>query len=215
MGYIYTITNKINGKQYVGKTEETIQKRWIEHCKDSKKERCENRPLYDAFNKYGIENFEIREIEYVKEGGKLLSNREEYWINRLHTYGHNGYNATKGGDGSVLYDYNEIIKVYYEEKSINKTAQKMGCCIDTIRKVLDINNIETQKRKSSNLPKPVEQYSIDGELLNVFHSCYQAGQYLKSILDTPSTIERLGDKIAKCAKGERKTAYKYIWKFKI
>lgn len=32
----------------------------------------------------------------------------------------------------------------------------MGCCIDTIRKVLDINNIETQKRKSSNLPKPVE-----------------------------------------------------------
>ena len=47
-GYIYC-------QKYVGKTTYSITKRFQEHCKDSKKERCERRPLYDAMNKYGIE----------------------------------------------------------------------------------------------------------------------------------------------------------------
>ena len=214
MGYIYTIINKINGKQYIGKTEDTIEERWKKHCKDSKKERCEKRPLYNAFNKYGIENFEIKEIEYIKEGGKLLSDREEYWINYLNTYGNNGYNATKGGDGSTLYDYAEILKTYAEVKSIKKTSEKIGCCIDTVKKVLNINKIDMEKRRSCNVPKIIEQYSLEGELLNTFPSCYQAGKYLKSIIVTPSSVEKLIDRIHRCATGQRKTAYKYIWKFK-
>lgn len=65
-------------------------------CKDSRKERCEKRPLYDAMNKYGVENFIVEELEYVKDEN-ILSEREVYWIKELETY---GYNATKGGDGT-------------------------------------------------------------------------------------------------------------------
>ena len=63
MAYIYVITNKINGKQYVGKTNGIIEKRFQEHISDSKRKRCEKRPLYNAMNKYGIENFEIKILE--------------------------------------------------------------------------------------------------------------------------------------------------------
>ena len=62
MAYIYCITNIINSKRYIGKTTLTVQERFKQHCKDSQKERCDKRPLYDAMNKYGIENFIV---EYI------------------------------------------------------------------------------------------------------------------------------------------------------
>ena len=109
MVFIYLITNKINNKKYVGKTTTTIEKRWLEHIADSKKEKCEIRPLYRALRKYGIDNFFIKEIE--KCDIKNLSKREQYWIQYYNTY-ENGYNATLGGDGKILLDYNEIVRVY-------------------------------------------------------------------------------------------------------
>ena len=63
MSYIYVITNNINNKQYVGKTNLSIQKRFQEHINDSKQQIKEHRPLYNAFNKYGINNFSIRILE--------------------------------------------------------------------------------------------------------------------------------------------------------
>ena len=44
------------------KTTYSVTKRFQEHCRDYKKERCEKRPLYDAMNKYGIENFVVEEL---------------------------------------------------------------------------------------------------------------------------------------------------------
>ena len=65
MPYIYKITNNINGKVYIGKTNYTIEKRWKEHCHDYKKLSFQKRPLYRAMAKYGPENFSIEEIENV------------------------------------------------------------------------------------------------------------------------------------------------------
>ena len=101
-GYVYCISNKINSHQYVGKTIRNIQERFLEHCKDSQKEKCENRPLYQAMRKYGIENFYVFLLEETEISN--LEEREQFWINELDTY-KNGYNATRGGDGKILYDY--------------------------------------------------------------------------------------------------------------
>lgn len=66
--------------------------------------------MYSATDKYSIENFIIKELECVKDDSLLLD-REIYWIKELNTYGSNGYNVSKGGDGKILYDYNEIIQL--------------------------------------------------------------------------------------------------------
>ena len=58
MGYIYKITNTVNGKSYVGKTEKTIQERWKGHLNNIKKYK-DKLPLYRALDKYGKENFII------------------------------------------------------------------------------------------------------------------------------------------------------------
>jgi len=58
-GFIYVITNDINGKQYIGKTTDTIEKRFKTHLEEYQKFRCEKHPLYVAMNKYGIEHFSV------------------------------------------------------------------------------------------------------------------------------------------------------------
>ena len=52
MAFIYKITNSINNKSYIGKTNRTIQQRFQEHCRASQKEAVNNRPLYKAMKKY-------------------------------------------------------------------------------------------------------------------------------------------------------------------
>ena len=61
MGYIYLITNKINGQQYVGQTiREDIETRWKQHRETHKN--AIGRYLYSAYKKYGIENFKFQII---------------------------------------------------------------------------------------------------------------------------------------------------------
>ena len=66
MGYIYKITSKINNKIYIGKTTRNPEMRWKEHIRDSKNNN-NNIPLYNAFNKYGIDNFSFEVISEEKK----------------------------------------------------------------------------------------------------------------------------------------------------
>ena len=57
MAFIYKITNTINNKWYIGKTERNISIRWKEHIRHI--EMYPNIPLYKAMKKYGIQAFII------------------------------------------------------------------------------------------------------------------------------------------------------------
>ena len=54
MSKIYKIVNDINNKVYIGKTSRSLEERFAEHCRTSKLEGKEKRPLYAAMHKYGI-----------------------------------------------------------------------------------------------------------------------------------------------------------------
>ena len=109
MSYIYKITNDINNKIYIGKTDFSINKRWKEHCKDFSNHNKEHRPLYKAMNKYGIEHFHIEELE--KCDIAIAAQREQYWIEYYNSF-KNGYNATIGGDGNSYVDINIIYALW-------------------------------------------------------------------------------------------------------
>ena len=121
---------------YVGQTSlDTIEARLKEHIIDSNSSYKEKRPLYDAFHKYGIENFEISELEQVSY--EKANERERYWIKQLRTYigfsDCNGYNATLGGDSRQLYDYKEIADYFKQVQCIQTTANFFNCDIKTVR----------------------------------------------------------------------------------
>ena len=112
MKYIYKVTCLKNNKIYIGKTESSIYQRWKEHCKAAFLESHGdyNFAFHRAIRKYGIENFQVEEIDRC-EDSEELKEKEKYWINFFDSY-KNGYNSTFGGDGQCKYDYDEIVNYY-------------------------------------------------------------------------------------------------------
>ena len=105
LGTIYLITNKINGKQYIGQTARDMWTRFEEHCKPNNLS-----VIGKAIQKYGYLNFSLEEIEKVPLD--KLDEREKYWINHYDTY-NVGYNQTHGGDA-----HNESLKLLVVEKDL-------------------------------------------------------------------------------------------------
>lgn len=112
-GYIYTITNKINGKCYVGKTTENPDKYWNLH-----KNRASNgwiKVLYHSMRKHGSDSFDFKviieiESDTVEQLNIDLNKLEIETIATLNTLIPNGYNVTIGGDGTKGVKRDEAFK---------------------------------------------------------------------------------------------------------
>ena len=206
MAYIYKITNDINQKIYVGKTERTVEERFLEHCRAFKRESCEKRPLYSAMRKYGIEHFHIELIEETDNPEE----REIYWIEKLGSF-KNGYNATLGGDGKKYLDYDLIVDIYKEIKNQKEVAKYLNISEKTVRKILQGRKIQTVAPKIGN--KPVSCLDRDGNFISHFESCGDGARWVASQRVSKASIDTIAKRIADVARGERKIAYNYIWRF--
>jgi len=90
---VYQIVNKINGKSYVGITND-LERRWAEHTKGDG-----SLIVYNALRKHGEDNFSFCLIERV-ENWQNACEKEKYYIKFLNTKTPHGYNLTDGGDGN-------------------------------------------------------------------------------------------------------------------
>lgn len=88
---IYKITNKINGKIYVGQSN-NIKRRFWEYQNRGTASRI---PVDAAIEKYGSENFQYDIIEECPI--EKLNERETYWIKHFNSI-KNGYNLSEGGN---------------------------------------------------------------------------------------------------------------------
>lgn len=103
MHYIYKYTNKINGKVYIGQTN-NLQKRFNGHKSEAfnPKSKSYNLPFHCAIRKYGIKNFIYEVLEEIEDGESqdFINDREIFFIDFYHSLTtENGYNLTVGGDG--------------------------------------------------------------------------------------------------------------------
>lgn len=215
MSYVYKITNNLNQKLYIGKTDFSIEKRWLEHCNERLRSQSQDRPLYRAMNKYGIEHFSIEIIEECSID--QVYSREIYWIEYYGSF-KNGYNATSGGEGRSYLDYDTIFALYNTGISIAETARIMGISLDSVQHALDIYQISIADRIQRGidvLSQPVLQLDkITLKILGIFPSLNAAGRYIveKNNLN-PSNEKGAKAHISDVCKGIRQTAYGYKWKF--
>ena len=98
---IYKITNLVNGKVYIGQSQD-IEHRWQEHRHNMHRKKYQNIVLYKALKKYGIDNFSFMILEECAL--EKLDTKEIQYIKSFRSYvgfdDCNGYNMTLGGVGN-------------------------------------------------------------------------------------------------------------------
>ena len=118
---IYILTNRVSGKQYVGK-DSKLPSRVNEHFKGSYKG---SRLLCPAIKKYGIENFDLEVIPYLGISPESLYAVEQWKIAALDTKSPRGYNLTDGGPGVLnpsevtLRKKSDSMKKFHSENEVS------------------------------------------------------------------------------------------------
>lgn len=151
-GFIYKITNTLNGKIYIGQTIQNIKERFYQHCALKCSKDVLKMAIHKAILKYGKQNFSIEVIEEVES--ENLNEREIYWIKYFNSY-KNGYNKTLGGQGGnkPFKDINEevVIQYYKEGKSLRTIGKLLDVDKQTIKNLLLRNNITLRTSRTYKL----------------------------------------------------------------
>lgn len=131
---IYKITNKVNGKCYIGQTND-ISRRFREHRALGYAEE-ENKLLYKAINKYGLDNFIFEILEQDIEN---YNEREIYWIAYYHAYGE-GYNMTPGGEEPPIKHGEEHQLATHTQEEVNKVIDMLLNTEMTVKEIAEISS---------------------------------------------------------------------------
>ena len=115
--YIYKITNKLNGKIYIGQSIRSVEKSGSYYGSGIY--------IVAAIKKYGKCNFEKAILEHCSSVEEL-NTREIYWIAELNSTIKNiGYNINAGGEGLTIYhnkSEEESALIFSMLSDANKTA---------------------------------------------------------------------------------------------
>ena len=139
---VYQITNKNNGKVYIGLTTQSLNRRWAQHKCYAKRNVIT--PLYNAMRFYGVESFYIEEIYkgILLEDIQLMEQRLIIQLESQVKLG-KGYNVTYGGEsGKMPADIVELVRqkrigqkrTAEQKMAIGLGRKGKGLCNDAARK---------------------------------------------------------------------------------
>lgn len=134
---IYSITNSINGKRYIGQSND-ILKRWRNHISKLNNGKHKNSHLQRAWLKYGKDNFVFEILE--EYNNDVIDDREIYYIKHFNSMANNmGYNITSGGKYCTVTEehkiklrkiYKDIGKAHLSDKDVKSIKMALYCLMD-------------------------------------------------------------------------------------
>lgn len=213
MKTIYIIRNDIDEYVYIGNTGRKIAERFREHKDERKKKRSSEKPLYVAMNKYGVEHFWVEELEKCEDAHS--DEREKYWIGIYKSKGY-VYNLALGGKGKPFLDHEEIIKKLEESDDCVKISKEIGCSPDSVRKIADENSFTRRNLRGYRAfehSEKIDQHDIEGNYIQSFESKRKAATWCIENNLSSTTAGYISIHIGECAKGKRKSAYGFVWKY--
>ena len=130
---IYSITNIINNKIYIGSTAKSFDSRWKKHITNLKNGGHASHHLQSSWNKYGEDNF-VFKIEEVVGSLENLLNLERDYITKYDSY-NNGFNENPDPNFSPMLNKNtqekvsEGMKKYWErlKEELSEDEYKKLC----------------------------------------------------------------------------------------
>lgn len=207
---IYKITNKVNGKIYIGQTVRSMKVRLMEHKRPSK-----NSLLAKSMRRYGIENFKVELIDeaYTIEE---LNNKEIYYIKKFNCIYPNGYNLCCGGGNTEGYKYTSIARS-------KMSSSRKGKYTGENNHFYGKKHTEETKKKMKDAFKDKEFYAKRCEHLSKVR--YIGGKRVRNI-DTGEIFDTIKDAcisigkteketthISRVCRGKRRTCFGYRWEY--
>jgi len=189
---IYSITNLINHKVYIGQTKQRLQTRFSQHlCPRSA---CG--ALRAAVNKYGKENFELMKITTAatQEEADML---ERLWI-RLYRSNDpkRGYNQTDGGRGNGI--------GFTDEVKTRMSHERVGARNPFYGK----HHSEESKRKMHESHAGQRHYWQEKPVV-----CIDTGELFESIKEAALAKGLNSGKIGDVCRGARKSTGGTYWRY--
>lgn len=195
---IYIITCLINGKYYIGKSN-NIWSRKTSHFKKLRVNNHENSYLQNAFNKYGEENFTFEILEEYPDEGFILPSMENYWCNLL-----DAHNREVGYNIQPTNPYNQHKHSQETKDKISKKHKGKKHTQEHKDKV----QIGLIGKRATEFPEkriPILQYDLNMNFIKEWEGTRIASKALKIWESNINIVLR--------NKGQ-KSAGGYIWKYK-
>lgn len=227
---IYMIQNKVNGKIYIGQSN-NIERRYNEHRYSLNNNKDYNKHLQSAWNKYGQNNFEFTILLECEEN--QLNTYEEYYIFELMSYDNRvGYNKQYGG--GVNKPTQETKKKMSKSKKgkshpiSEETKKKIskantgreGCfkgkkhSEETKKKISEANKgkpkSEETKKKMSKAKKSMYIGENNPRAKKVH--CIELNITFNTLKEASEKLNICRSSIGDCLHGRQKTAGGYHWK---
>jgi len=207
---LYKAENVENGWVYIGSTTSTVKKRQQDHLQ--KANQGQGHYFQEAIATYGAEAFVWEQIDTAETINELASKEKKYIIEYNSQL--EGYNQDCGGGfKKFVYQYNlegKLVNTYNQledaANAVNADKKSISAaCLGKIKtckgSYWNYELLGEYSRPKDNRIKNVKQYDSNDRLLRSFSSIAEASE--------GTGINK--SCIAKCCRGERKSAGGFYW----